>query len=107
MAVLILERVREADLLPRRRRRAPSWPVSRPFPLHYPGGRPLGVTGPAATVRPRAAVAAGCQLTRRGLAVVVCSFLALMAVAAIVLAGAFLSVPNEPVVRTAVVSGRA
>jgi hypothetical protein len=41
-------------------------------------------------------VARGWQLTRRGLAVVVWGFLALMAVSAVVLVTGFFSVSNEP-----------
>jgi hypothetical protein len=76
-----------------------------------PGGRPGGVAAPQVSAprvaQPRPAVgtsageelpsvARGWQLTRRGLAVVVWGFLALMAVSAVVLVTGFFSVSNEP-----------
>ena len=58
---------------------------------------PVARQGAAAPVAARPRQAAGVQLTRRGLAVVVGSFVALMAPSATVLVTSFLSVSNDPV----------
>ncbi|MGC3993565.1 MAG: hypothetical protein QM779_05490 [Propionicimonas sp.] len=80
-------------------------PQARPVTA-LPGGRPLGVVAPpvqvpasaTATVRPAAAPRrSDWQLTDRGIAVVVTFFLAVVAVATVVLVTAFLSVSDAPV----------
>lgn len=74
-------------------------PLARPTVVaRAPGGRPLGAAAPVIRPAVSAPVAAPLRLTRRGLAVVVSGFAALMVTAFVVLVAAFLAVSNEPVV---------
>lgn len=74
-----------------------------------PTRRPGGVAAP--TLRPQlrvaGAAASSLQLTRRGLAVVVCAFSLLMVVSVVVLITSFLSVSNEPFAAPVAVAGQA
>lgn len=85
-------------------RHVESGPQSRPQLVGLPGGRPQGVAAPrlrpASVSRPLprpTATRDSWQLTDRGIAVVVVLFLTVVAVAAVVLVGAFLSVSDAPV----------
>ena len=91
---------------PARWRHVERGPQARPQRAGSPGGRPEGVTAPQlrsapATrpgVRPSARPASDAwQLTDRGIAVAVLLFLSVVAVSAVVLVGAFLSVSDAPV----------
>lgn len=73
-------------------------PLARPTVTRAPGGRQLGAAAPVIRPAVSAPVAAPLRLTRRGLAVVVGGFAALMVTAFVVLVAAFLAVSNEPVV---------
>lgn len=95
---------------PRRWRHVERGPVSRPLLVALPGGRPGGVAAPGARSLSAPAAVSGpasssWQLTDRGLAVVVIFFLALVATAAVVMVGGFLSVSNAPVAGSHDVAG--
>lgn len=91
---------------PSRWRHVRRGPQARPERAGQPGGRPEGVVAPqlgSAAVRTPVARASATtlsgswQLTDRGIAAVVILFLAVVAVSAAVLVGAFLSVSDAPV----------
>lgn len=80
---------------------ASSSPLARPQHSSGPGGRPAGVAAPAlrgaAVVEsPAAVVGSDWHLSRRGLAVAVYGFLAVVTVAVVALVVGFLSVSNDP-----------
>lgn len=83
-------------------RRSGASPQARTLGPRTPGGRPLGVSAPSVTrlvpASPSASRRGGMRLTRRGLAVVVGGFAALMTTALVVLVVGFLAVSNDPVV---------
>lgn len=84
---------------------APRSPQARPVPPRTPGGRPGGVRAPSFRAAPGAelrATGGTLHLTRRGLAVVMGFFTALMATAATVVVTSFLSVSNDPPVSSPV-----
>jgi len=85
---------------PRRWRHVERGPQARPHLVSLPGGRPGGVAAPAAARVP-ARVAASTpartwELTDQGIAVVVVFFLAVVALAAVVLVSGFLAVSDAP-----------
>lgn len=89
---------------PGRWRHVDSGPQARPRVVVLPGGRPEGVAAPQVrpaprthSTRPAATASDSWQLTDRGIAVAVVLFLAVVAVAAVVLVGAFLSVSDAPI----------
>ena len=89
---------------PGRWRHVDGGPQARPRVVGMPGGRPEGVAAPqvrpaprAHTMRPTVAAADSWRLTDRGIAVAVVPFLTVVAVAAVVLVGAFLSVSDAPI----------